>query len=520
MQAGIQFDWRGEICGAPDGAVRFAFHGEAKSAFLKNRIGLCVLHPIQECAGQRCTVEHSDGSTTDRMFPNWISPDQPFKNIRSMTHNASSDVRVRIAFSGEVFETEDQRNWTDASFKTYCTPLDIPFPVQVSQGEQFDQSVTIELCDEDCNSIVAFRGANGDNDSCERYVDVDWTRLQPLPPIGLSMATCSELPSAAAIERLHAIRPSHLRVDLILDSDDWEERYRKALALATQIDTKLEVALFATNVDDLEAKRCRERLQAGCDRIARWLVFHTTDKATPDSLATAFEKSLREIASKVPVVVGTNAYFAELNRHRPRPLDSRLVCYSINPQVHAFDNRSLCETLEVQAWTVDSAREIFGTSVVVSPITLRPRFNPNATSTREGSSVAEPESDARQTTNFLAAWTVGAMAQLATHPSVASLTFFETFGPRGIMSSRGEAYPVASVFDAIQGNSSIGQSTSTCPWTVASLAVQREDGRRVLLLANLSDQRQTVRVRESGLSEQRWTLDAETIRLETWGNRR
>ena len=30
--------------------------------------------------------------------------------------------------TGDVFEMEDQRNWTDASFKTYCTPLRQPFP--------------------------------------------------------------------------------------------------------------------------------------------------------------------------------------------------------------------------------------------------------------------------------------------------------------------------------------------------------------------------------------------------------
>lgn len=29
-------------------------------------------------------------------------------------------------FEGDVFEMEDQRNWTDASYKTYCTPWGCP----------------------------------------------------------------------------------------------------------------------------------------------------------------------------------------------------------------------------------------------------------------------------------------------------------------------------------------------------------------------------------------------------------
>ena len=57
-----------------------------------------------------------------------------------------------------------------------------------------------------------------------------------------------------------------------------------------------------------------------------------------------------------------------------------LVCYSINPQVHAFDNSSLIETLEAQAITVESTRQFAdGLPIAVTPVTLLARFNPNAT---------------------------------------------------------------------------------------------------------------------------------------------
>ena len=36
-----------------------------------------------------------------------------------------------MIFNGETFEMEDQRNWTDASFKTYCTPLSLPYPIKI-----------------------------------------------------------------------------------------------------------------------------------------------------------------------------------------------------------------------------------------------------------------------------------------------------------------------------------------------------------------------------------------------------
>ena len=50
-QGPINFVWRAAIEGRPDGSLRFAMDGQARSTFLRNRIGFCVLHPIRECAG-------------------------------------------------------------------------------------------------------------------------------------------------------------------------------------------------------------------------------------------------------------------------------------------------------------------------------------------------------------------------------------------------------------------------------------------------------------------------------------
>ena len=50
---------------------------------------------------------------------------------------------MELRFGGELFEMEDQRNWTDASYKTYCTPLHLPYPVELAAGERVIQSVTL-----------------------------------------------------------------------------------------------------------------------------------------------------------------------------------------------------------------------------------------------------------------------------------------------------------------------------------------------------------------------------------------
>ena len=55
-------------------------------------------------------------------FPSLVAPHQPFRNVRAILHEVTPGVEVEVRMEGETFETEDQRNWSDASFKTYGTP--------------------------------------------------------------------------------------------------------------------------------------------------------------------------------------------------------------------------------------------------------------------------------------------------------------------------------------------------------------------------------------------------------------
>jgi len=118
----------------------------ARSDFLRNRIGLCILHPITECAGKPVAIEHVNGSLEQGSFPRDISPHQPFFDLRSLSYEvANTGISARLEMEGDTFEMEDQRNWTDASFKTYCTPLALPLPHPVKTGDRVEQSVALSL---------------------------------------------------------------------------------------------------------------------------------------------------------------------------------------------------------------------------------------------------------------------------------------------------------------------------------------------------------------------------------------
>lgn len=508
----IRFDWTGTVRGTREGVVRFCFDGRALSSFQKNRIGLCVLHPIRECAGQPCEVEHADGSVVSSAFPQQISPHQPFKNLRSITHQVQGSMRVKVGLHGEVFEMEDQRNWTDASYKTYSTPLDLPFPVEIATGSSVVHEVRVELLREGV-AIISSDERSARN--LTPTVAVDFDKSRPRAKVGFGFATCNEPLPGEGIAKLVGLKPDHLRVDLKLDGADWKLRAQQAIEIAMQIGSQLEVALFATNTSDSAWQDCLKLFRDQPDLIARWLVFHPQTKATPSALANTAHESLSRWNRSTPVVVGTDAYFAELNRNRPKVSSPSQVCYSINPQVHAFDNLSLAETLEAHRWTVDSAHALFSSPVVVSPVTLRPRFNPNATSVESNASQT-PESDARQPSGFAAAWTVGAVAQLATHPQVASVTFYETHGPRGVMDEGGNIFPVAAVFEAIGASEQVAEASCSHPLELTAVGLITPDGSRSVLVGNMSKQprRADVRLAESGKQSQTSIdIEAESVRM-------
>ena len=80
------FTWSAEITGNVDGTLRYAMRGSTDKPFLRNRLGLCVLHPMHGFAGRECTITAPDGSTAAMAFPDAISPHQPFRDIRAMEY--------------------------------------------------------------------------------------------------------------------------------------------------------------------------------------------------------------------------------------------------------------------------------------------------------------------------------------------------------------------------------------------------------------------------------------------------
>ncbi|MCI8212344.1 hypothetical protein AUC61_22685 [Pseudomonas sp. S25] len=116
--------------------------------FVTCRAGLMLLHPLKGVVNSPVSVTHSDGSIERGTFPDLIAPAQPFLDIRRLVHSPTPGLTLQWDFSGDVFEMEDQRNWCDASFKTYNRPLAWPCPYRLGKGEHIEQSMSLSLLDD------------------------------------------------------------------------------------------------------------------------------------------------------------------------------------------------------------------------------------------------------------------------------------------------------------------------------------------------------------------------------------
>ena len=489
-----RFRYEVTIVGNPRGEVVFSVDGTAESSFRRNRIGLCLLHP-PDAAGDGVVVTHTDGGRTEGWFPRRISPRQPFMDVRSLRHQRPGGLEVRFDFEGEVFEMEDQRNWTDATFKTYGTPYALPFPVEVGPGTRVRQQVTITVV----LPRTAFARSHSPSARARRRAAVvissagesGGAQLR-MPRIGFSLGDSGEI-SAQAVSRLRDLAPDFLTVPLNLGDPSWERSLANALWGTEGTGIPLAPTVLMPDAAAYRADALARSLESCRSRLSHLTVL--SDRALvsrPEDLQ-AVRAALARQGVSVPMGGGTRAFFAEINRN---PLALELVdfvSYTVNPQVHAFDERSIVETLAGQRATVESARAICGALPVhIGMVTLRQQWNPNATAPARRPAEGElpDEVDARQRLPFAAAWTVGCIKALA-ETGAASATFYELEGARGLMerasgseypvqfpSAPSELFPLFHVFRALRktGGLPVIPAASSAPPEVEMLAVQSGGG--------------------------------------------
>jgi hypothetical protein len=500
MQKGpVHFRWKGTIRGDARGLVRFEMDGEALSTFKRNRVGICVLHPIETCAGQPCRVRHPDGTVEDGAFPRLVAPHQPFLNVRALSYEIEPGVVAEVQFEGDVWETEDQRNWADHSFKSYSTPIDLPKPVEVKAGTRIKQAITIRLVPE----ALARRAP-----SSSRVTEIDFAltdETAPLPALGTCLEARAEPLTSRERSRLAALKLQHLRAELVPSREDFPAALAQALAGSEALGLPLELAVWLTPAPRDELELLGRALAEARPRLSALLVLplDRDTSSSPEAL-----RAVRALVPEVLVAGGSNVYFTELNRNRAPASEAQAFMFPSCPTVHMMDETTVAENLGPLPWIVETVRSFGGDRPVgLSPVLLRPPPAPPPRLGAEDLSTFPRYVDVRQTSLLAAGWTACHVGRAA-RAGFARATYHLTTGWRGLMygetgprlpaafpSEPGAVYPLYHVFAdlaELAGAQVVG-TRSSAPILVEGTALRRGSQLR-LLLANLTGEPQTVRL--------------------------
>lgn len=473
-------------------SVRVTFDGLAPAAFRSNRIGLVVLHRPDD-AGRAVTIASPSGASTPSFFPMDISPHQPFLDVTSMEWERDG-TGFRLDFHGDIFETEDQRNWTDASFKTYSTPLSKPFPVDVSAGDRVHQSVLL-------TALPGPVTEPGPRPTLEGVLSVLDGVTARVPALSVSASSTS-----AAASRTHS-EPIPGLDALLLEltpGPDAERPIRRAKEEAAALDAPLDVRL---SVDS--PGRIGELLDLlPLDNVVRLAAFSASSHVTEPDLWDGLSLDAGRRGYTGTLLAGARSHFTELNRNAGiLPPGAPALTFSITPQMHATEVPHVVETLPMQRLTALNALRIgSGRPLHLGPVTLRARFNAVATIGDDAAAEAMA-TDPLQAEPFTAAWLLGSIAALSV-PGVESVSYFEATGPRGIRGPGGltPAGELLAALAAVRG-CEVLDVAGEVPGVV--LYPVRDGDNTVLFVANLTAKPLSAVVRLPG-------GDGTNIELEPW----
>jgi hypothetical protein len=415
------------IEGGPDGIV-YSYSGVATGDINTSRTGLCILHP-SSLADQPVEIRHPDGTRESGRFPDLVQPDWPFREVVGVSSKFPG-YKVEIKMEGEIFEMEDQRNYGDASFKTYCRQQSRPFPYIIAVGEKVNQTVRITA--KPWGSKVEALEPIPDGVAALMFLD----ETLPIPLIGLVGGEVPDLEalryapidylSMPALGAIDMPMPLELTLDL---SEDAEARMGQAVARINA-------------------------LQTPPDRLI----------VTPIS-SSKYIPALKEQLGELLVMAGAGS-LVELNRSGLQPKDNDGVAFGFHPQNHLFDDQTLFENLEALPDLAATAGEKTEGPIVVGPVRLG------------------RDPDPRTNSLLFASWVVAALSSIMMS-DVDAVTLFDLVGPDGLFRD-GRIIPAYHVLhdllDFSEGELVIGMATAR---RAAGFAIVMDDKFRAIA-ANLT----------------------------------
>jgi D-apionolactonase len=526
---GGELEVKADIQAPSTGGLVFEVEARALTDFTTARTSFCILHPLAGVAGAPLTLTRPDETTEQAEFPDAISAHQPFMNIRALGHEVAPGLKATVRMEGDIWEMEDQRNWSDASFKTYGRPRDIPWPYTIPKGERVVQ-----------RAILSFAGTAPPAAARSKVVEIALGEAPTgkLPRLALALSPAEAAHALAAAARMTA-PPAEL-IGWFEHGTETEADLKAYAALSQRlgIPIGLELILPCNKPLAEELGEAAALLrQAGLTPASitpiqapmiKWVLKSPEEMGLPGfaDLYAAARKAFPGIA----IGAGVLSNFTELNIDRPSLTGADYVTHGTCAVVHEPDDRSVMETLETLPHIFRSVRAIAGKLPYrLGPSAMGMRYNPYGKTTDANQAnlrTAFAHQDPRQRGLFGAAFAVGYIARAAA-AGIEPVCFAAPTGPFGLIYRKTDypqpwfdaqalagpaAAPVYPLFHPLMAIAAANDAAvlpvrSSDEKRVLGLCYRRADGEQILWLANLTPEPQTLRISGVGAMTAK-TLDA------------
>ncbi len=517
------------ITAEADEALTFEAIALSTTGFETNRCGFCILHPIVGVAGTPVSVEHVDGSRESTHFPDLIEPWQPFKDMRAITHGVMANVTAECRMEGDTFEMEDQRNWSDASYKTYVRPLALPWPYRIPAGEPMRQRIVLTIGDKRRSPPSFSHTSDATITLCPG------TKSGAMPSIGLVVTPEEADATLAARDRLAEIRPQELLFHFDPNAGHGADAFKRFAAVTALHAGKstLEIALPCHQPPLVEAQQIAGWMRAAGFKPDAIVISPSVDRqSTPPGSKWPECPPLEEVYAAahaafpdVRIGGGMLSYFTELNRKRVPAGTLDFITHCSNPIVHAADDLSVMQTLEALPFITRSVRAIYGDKPYrIGPSTIPMRQNPYGSRTMDnphGGRIAMANTDPRHNARFGEAFALG-YATRVLDAGLECLTLSALTGSFGLIAGENEPSAAGTkrpLFNTVATLSRLaGQPWHEClssdPSAVLSFITVQSDGSRSLHLVNITPIPQRVELETFQLKEQ---TESKRLLLDAYG---
>ncbi len=514
-------------------SLRFDVSAKVLCTHATARTGFIALHSTAGIAGGTPLTYTGANKQAQGEFPYLVDGQQvdgqQFTGLQYTVPLRDEDcgggLKVSAVFSscdGVPFEMEDQRLWTDASYKTYYRPLSLPWPYILEEGDRVEQSF--------CCTFEATAAGQGGKTAAQKNVPAPQAPAAQrvrVPRIALGLGDAPFPPSPSLRDAVKDLGPQEVVCTVMLGTSAQEgetlaellarfeqstprhvRRHLDVVLCSSSYDDDVQVLVCALNAAELSLSSVGILFEEDLATSATDDCFDPGARVQHDETLTRNRQYARALSAfrkhlvGVPIGGGALTSFTELRRRKPLSDANAqeqfdFVQHSTTALVHDARDEAVMKTVTTLPYIAATVRDMYSHAheYRVAPSGIGLRYDPwgvgEAVGLAGDGRAPMQHWDPRQHGMFGAAFAVASVAAWASSAACPNVvTVADLWGPHGLFAEaeEGDMCPSPAYY-AVQWLGAMGGRVQSrvSPVTLASEGVWSLASAGTVLVANTTE---------------------------------